>query len=45
MTWSDVISGFLLVVFGWRMLTPNRPISGWICCFVGIWMTFAPLMF
>lgn len=45
MTWSDVISGFLLVVFGWRMLTPNRPISGWICCFVGIWMTFAPVMF
>jgi hypothetical protein len=44
-TWSDVLSGGLLVLFGWRALTPNRPVSLWICCFVGIWMSFAPLAF
>ncbi|QDV34863.1 Vitamin K epoxide reductase family protein [Tautonia plasticadhaerens] len=45
MTWSDVISGLLLVVLGWRALTPNRPVTLWACCFVGIWMTFAPVLF
>ena len=32
MTWSDLLSGLLLIIFGWRALTPNRPISLWICC-------------
>lgn len=45
MTWSDVLSGLLLVVFGWRALTPERPVSRWVCCFVGIWMNLAPLVF
>ncbi len=45
LTWSDIISGFLLVIFGWRSLRPNRPISLWITCFVGIWLTLAPLIF
>jgi hypothetical protein len=44
MTWSDVISGVLLVIFGWRTLTPNRPISQWICCLVGVWLSAAPLL-
>lgn len=44
MTWSDLLSGLLLVVFGWRSLRPNRPVSLWICCFVGIWLTFAPVL-
>lgn len=44
MTWSDIISGALLVFFGWRSLTPNRPISMWICCFIGVWLTFAPII-
>jgi hypothetical protein len=26
-------------------LTPNRPVSLWICCFVGVWLTFAPVLF
>lgn len=43
--WSDIISGIVLLVFGWRSLKPNRPVSLWICCFVGIWLTFAPLVF
>ena len=44
MTWSDVLSGALLVVFGWRALTPDRPKSWWAACFVGIWLVFAPVV-
>jgi hypothetical protein len=45
MTWSDILSGLLLILFGWRSLRPNRPVSLWICCFVGIWLTMAPVVF
>lgn len=45
MKWSDIISGLLLMFFGWRSLTPNRPISLWIACFIGIWLNFAPVVF
>ena len=44
MTWSDVASGALLVVLGWRALTPDRPVSMWAACFVGIWLVFAPVV-
>lgn len=44
MKWSDIISGALLIFFGWRGLTPNRPVSLWVCCFIGIWLTMAPLI-
>ncbi|MEE2772525.1 MAG: vitamin K epoxide reductase, partial [Bacteroidota bacterium] len=42
MKWSDIISGLLLMFFGWRSLTPNRPVSLWIACFIGIWLNLAP---
>jgi len=45
MYWSDIISGLLLVFFGWRSLKPNRPYSVWIICFIGIWISMAPLLF
>jgi len=45
MKWSDIISGALLIVFGVRSLLPNRPVSLWICCFIGVWMSIAPLLF
>lgn len=45
MTWSDIISGVLLVFFGWRALTPDRPVSIWACCFIGIWLNLAPIVF
>lgn len=45
MKWSDIISGALLMIFGWRALSPNRPYSMWICCFIGIWISMAPLIF
>ncbi|QDG49431.1 vitamin K epoxide reductase family protein [Persicimonas caeni] len=41
---SEIISGLVLVVFGWRSLKPGRPISQWICCFAGIWLSAAPLL-
>ena len=45
MTWSDVVSGALLLVLGWRALRPDRPKSWWAACFVGIWLVFAPVLF
>lgn len=45
MRWSDIISGVLLVFFGWRSLKPDRPYSVWISCFIGIWISMAPLVF
>lgn len=45
MTWSDIVSGLALIFFGWRSLTPNRPVSLWICCVFGIWLNIAPLLF
>lgn len=45
MKWSDIISGILLVFFGWRSLKPNRPVSVWIICFIGVWISLAPLIF
>ena len=45
MIWSDIISGALLILFGWRSLSPNRPNSVWICCLTGVWLTFAPVIF
>lgn len=45
MKWSDIISGILLVFFGFRSLTPNRPVSVWACCFIGVWLSIAPLIF
>jgi hypothetical protein len=45
MTWSDVLSGVVLLVLGWRSLKPDRPISLWGCCFVGVWLTAAPVLF
>lgn len=45
MLWSDLVSGAVLLVFGWRTLTPNRPVSWWVCCGVGVWLTFAPVLF
>ncbi len=45
MKWSDIVSGILLVIFGLRSLKPDRPISVWISCFIGIWLSMAPLLF
>lgn len=44
MAWSDVVSGFLLIVLGLRALKPDRPVTLWAACFVGIWLVFAPVV-
>lgn len=43
-TWSDVVSGGLLVVLGWRALRPGRPVARWAACLVGVWLIFAPMV-
>lgn len=45
MTWSDIISGVLLVVLGWLSLHPRRLWAPWAACLVGVWLLFAPLIF
>jgi uncharacterized membrane protein len=45
MVWSDLVAGALLVVCGWRALKPDRPVSWWAACFIGIWLVFAPVAF
>lgn len=42
---SDFISGILLIFFGFKSLRANHPLSLWICCFVGVWLSFAPVLF
>lgn len=39
MKWSDILSGLGLIFLGWRSLTPNRPVSVWLACFIGIWLS------
>jgi len=47
MTWSDVVSGILVIVFSalsanaWR----RYPWAQWANAFVGLWLLFAPLVF
>ncbi len=46
MTWSDIVSGSLIVVFS--IAAASRKIGNyarWANCFVGIWLLFAPLVF
>lgn len=45
MTGSDLVSGALLTVLGWRTLRPDRPIAWWAACLVGVWMVMAPVLF
>lgn len=47
MTWSDVISGILVVAFGALSANASRryPWAQWALAFVGVWLTFAPLLF
>jgi len=44
MTWSDVASGGLVLIFGTLALF-RRAWAGWAVCFTGIWLLFAPLVF
>lgn len=47
MTWSDMISGILVVIFSALSADPSRrfPWAQWATATVGIWLLFAPLIF
>ena len=46
MTWSDIISGVLMVLFAGMALFPRLDFIGrWFVAFVGTWLQFAPLIF
>jgi len=47
MTWSDVISGILVVVFSALSANASRryPWAQWANACVGVWLLFAPLLF
>ena len=47
MTWSDIISGVLVIVFSWLSADSSRryPWAQWANAFVGLWLLFAPLAF
>jgi hypothetical protein len=40
---SDLISGFLLVLFGWMAM--RRAWAGWAVGIIGLWLQLAPLLF
>jgi len=43
--WSDVASGFLVMVLGLVAVAHDPPWARWGICIVGIWLLFAPLVF
>lgn len=45
MTWSDIVSGVLLVALGLLSLNPRRIWAPWAASVVGVWLLFAPLIF
>lgn len=47
MTWSDIASGVLVVIFSLLSANPSRryPWAQWANAFVGGWLLFAPLVF
>ncbi|QTE50406.1 SPW repeat protein [Mucilaginibacter rubeus] len=45
MTYSDLISGVLLVIFSLLSANPFRLWAPWASAFVGVWLLFAPLIF
>lgn len=45
MTMSDVITGLLIIVFGFLSLSRDNGWARWITAFLGTWLLFAPLVF
>ena len=47
MTWSDIVSGILLMIFAGISVIPHPRADfwgRWLGCFIGIWLQFAPLL-
>lgn len=45
MTWSDVLSGAVVVVLAGLALRPRFDLARWGVCGTGLWLLFAPLFF
>lgn len=45
LTWSDIVSGALVIVFAWLARTNGRAWAAWATAGVGTWLIFAPLVF
>lgn len=45
MSWSDIVSGLLLLPAAAFCLSPRFPSARWICGAIGLWVMFAPLVF
>jgi len=45
LTWSDILSGALVIGLAALALSPDRAWAGWATSFVGAWLLFAPLIF
>ena len=45
LTWSDAISGTLVIVFAAITLVRRSPWAPWASSLVGVWLLFAPLVF
>jgi uncharacterized membrane protein len=45
LTWSDVLSGLVVLGMSISALKPARGLVSWLIAFVGIWLLFAPLAF
>lgn len=44
MTWSDVVSGIVVVVLSVLAMSPRFDLARWGICAVGLWLLFAPLV-
>ncbi|MGQ0618103.1 MAG: vitamin K epoxide reductase family protein [Acidimicrobiia bacterium] len=44
LTWSDTLSGLLLVVLGLASLRARWLWAPWAACFVGLWVSLAPIL-
>lgn len=45
LTWSDVISGLLVIGLGLAAMFAHRPWPLWAVTLIGLWLAFAPLAF
>ena len=45
LTWSDILSGALVIGLAALALAPHRAWAGWATSVVGAWLLFAPLIF
>ncbi|WP_247236781.1 vitamin K epoxide reductase family protein [Telluribacter sp. SYSU D00476] len=45
MIWSDILTGFFLMVFSYLALNPYKLWAQWSLVFLGVWLLIAPMIF